>query len=141
MYVYIYIYTHTYIHTYMHTYMHACIHACMHAYMHTYIHTCMHACIHTYILVCFAERLPQTLSDARGSTRRWVRADRVVARTKKQGAFERTKGRNASTWRAQPRLTEEGAATRPCIHTCIHTYIYIYIYIYIYTYVHKPNST
>ena len=53
-----------------------------HTYIHTYIHTFIHAYIHTYILVCFAERLPQTLSDARSSTKGWVRADRVVARTR-----------------------------------------------------------
>ena len=86
-------------------------------------------------ICCDAERLLQTLSAVRGSTRvgsrdREDRAwpDRNVKsgsgqtgwwpERRSKGAFERTNGKNASTWRAQPRLTEEGAATR-CRPLCV----------------------
>ena len=84
--------------------------------------------MHMHIPFCFAERLLQTLSAVRGSTRVGSRdrEDRawpdqsVKSRSGQTGwwperkaqAFERTNGENASTWRAQPRLTEEGAASR-----------------------------
>ena len=61
--------------------------------------------IHTYIhMFCFAERLPQTLSDARGSTKGGSGQTGWWPERRIKGASERTKGKNATACRAQPRL-------------------------------------
>ena len=128
-----------------------CVYIYIYTYIHTYIHACMHACMHTYIhtyLFCFAERLPQTLSDARGSTNggsrqtgRWperrikgvrpnarkVRTQQPVTRNLNCKAPKCLSGnRRGGPPRPfrylQVRSTQyrEGAATY--IHTCIHTF-------------------
>ena len=89
MYIYIYAYTYTYIYIYMYYWRLApqklpgAPVACAIRYLHTYIHT-----------FCFAERLLQTLSAVRGSTRVGSRdrADRAWPDRSVKNASKRTKG-------------------------------------------------
>ena len=110
IYIYIYVYVcidryiHTYVCIYIYIYVYIYIYTRTHVYMYVYIYIYIYVYTHTCIHMFFAERLRRrwvmrgaALGGGSGQTGWWPER-------RSKGASERTKGKNATTCRAQPRL-------------------------------------